>query len=103
VQERTVGWPENELTPMSPTHPKSVTETENCDVIKINIGASTTGVTPMIQRSTLGLQIPSPDPVSDPLKEAGTMVPNQGVYWTNRVKSMGLEKNPPLTLTEIVG
>jgi hypothetical protein len=55
VQERIVGWPENILTPTSPAHPKSVTKTESHGIIKVNVGASKTGVTLMIQQSTLDL------------------------------------------------
>jgi hypothetical protein len=80
-----------------------MTETESCDITKINVRASQTGAIPMTQQSMLDLQIPSPDPVSDPSREAGTTVPNQEIYWTNLVKFMELEINLPLTLTEIVG
>jgi hypothetical protein len=54
-------------------------------------------------QSMLGSQIPSLDPVSDPSREAGTTVPNQGKYWTNLVKFTELMINLPLILTEIVG
>jgi hypothetical protein len=50
----------------------------------------------------LGLQFPSPDPESDPSRGTGT-VPNQEKYWTNLVKFLELEINPPLTITQSVG
>jgi hypothetical protein len=103
VQARIAGWPESVLILTSPARPKSMMETESHGAIKINIGANQMEVIPKTQQSMLGLQIPTPDPVSDPSREAETTVPNQEIYWTNLVKFMELEINLPLILTKILG